>query len=115
MKSASLSSKHHLRIVVASELYRPSRGGTETTTENLARGLATLSHQVLVVAPGPSWRHSRLIQDHARQRVLRLRSRSNPCVSHLRTSWRPYAEIERQLDRFRPDIIQINNLFAIGR
>jgi 1,2-diacylglycerol 3-alpha-glucosyltransferase len=114
MKSTPTNSNERLRIVVASELYRPSRGGTETTTENLARGLAALGHDVLVVAPGSSWRYSRLVDDDG-QRILRLRSRSNPFVTNLRASWRPYPEIERQLDRFHPDIIQINNHFGIGR
>ncbi len=103
------------RIVVASESYRPSRGGTETTTENLARGLAALGHDVLVIAPGGNLWRSQLLANDEGQRILRLRSRPNPIVPKLRASWLPYGEVERQLDSFKPDIIQFNNHFGIGR
>lgn len=41
-----------MRVLIISQDYSPSRGGVQTYTEQLAIGLRSLSHKVLVLAPG---------------------------------------------------------------
>jgi glycosyltransferase involved in cell wall biosynthesis len=107
--------KQTLKIVVASDLYRPSRGGTETTTENLARGLVKLGHEVLVIAPGPSLSATKMVPDDEGQRILRVRSYPIFILPNLRLSLRPFKVISTYLDEFKPDIIQVNNHYAMGK
>lgn len=109
-----MQNKQSLRIVVASDLYRPSRGGTETTTENIARGLEALGHHVLVVAPGTKL-FATYMEEHEDPPILRVRSFPFPVGPKLRLSWRPYGPMARHLDRFKPDIIQVNNHYQLGK
>src|SRR5947209_2611032 len=103
-----------LKIVVASDFYRPAQGGTETTTENLARGLSRLGHEVLVMAPGRSLWQSRLEADDG-QEIFRVKSFAYPVVPNMRMTLWPHAHIRRQLTRFKPDVIHINNHFHLGQ
>lgn len=108
-----LNSPAKLRIVVASEQYLPSRGGTEITTFNLAKGLKELEQEVLVVAPGPSMRKTFLdVEDGLR--TLRVRSVAFQIAPGLRVSWFPYRVIKQYIDEFQPDIIQAQNPFMLG-
>lgn len=102
-----------LRIVIASDPYAPSVGGTETTTANIAHGLAGLGQEVVVIAPSQSWRRSYVEQD-GNLRVLRVRSIPLPIGAKLRLSLWPYPVVKRFLDELKPDIVQANNPYSLG-
>ncbi len=97
-----------MKIVIASKNYPPAIGGAETTTFNLATGLAELGHEVAVVTPGSKGLASKVVQE-GKLRVLRLGSLPLPVKTKHRWARFNKRVVFDFLDEFAPEVIHFNN------
>lgn len=104
-------------LVIGSDLFKPSIGGTETVTENMALNLPKHGFRVTVVAPAiKSAKTPRLQKDNGYQ-ILRVRSFGLPIQNDLRFARGAYNEISRYFNKpeNKVDIIHVNNPFPLSR
>jgi glycosyltransferase involved in cell wall biosynthesis len=103
-----------LRIAIATQTYDPGVNGQGAFTRRLAEGLAHNGHQVIVITP--SERGSGY--DDARGGVL-IRAVGAlslaPLYRSVYVTLRPSAEIDSVLDRFRPEIVHIQDHYPLCR
>jgi len=102
-----------LKILLASETYSPNINGAAVFTRRLAQALLRIGHDVAVVAP--SMRHEDEVQID--QGVTIYRMRSLPILVHpdYRLPLPDGDQILEVVSSFRPDIVHIQNHFAIGQ
>jgi len=109
-----------VRILLALHGYPPElHGGTEHAVQTLARGLVERGHDVLVVAGtmkhGPEPTRTEETQDDG-VTVVRL-SRSDLYFDHWQKSFSAEvaAAFERELARFRPDVVHVHHWIRMTR
>ncbi len=109
--------KKHL--VIGSDLFKPSIGGTETVTENMAINLTRFGWRVTVVAPAEKHVAStpKLVKDPGGYEILRVKSYGLPIQKDLRFSRGAYEQISNYFKKpeNKPDVIHVNNPFPTSR
>ncbi len=105
------------KLLIVSDLFAPSIGGTETVTDAMATNLPRVGYQTTVVAPAVAHKTTPYSEKSASgYKVERLRSFSPHLQKNLRFGFRPYKELVQYLDQVgQPDIIHANNLFPLSR
>jgi glycosyltransferase involved in cell wall biosynthesis len=117
-----------MKIVISTDLYYPMINGVAVFSRNLATGLTKRGHDVIVLAPSITGKHS-VEKDEGGFRVIRLTSirmpfypdqineipeaieifgKKIPRIAYrngLHVSFYPDFEIKKALDRFQPDLI----------
>ena len=104
-------------LVIGSDLFKPSIGGTETVTENMAQNLSKHGFRVTVVAPAAKGeKYSSLHQDKG-YKVLRVRSIGLPIQNNLRFAYKAYNQIAEYFNKpeNKADIIHVNNPFPLSK
>lgn len=106
-----------MKIVIASDLYKPSVGGTETVTNNMAANLSKLGYDVRVFAPAEKGRKTPYKQADEGFEVVRFRSFNPHVQKNARFGLRPDAEIAGYFagSENLPDMIHVNNPFPLSR
>lgn len=105
-------------LVIGSDLFKPSVGGTETVTENMAINMTRAGWRVTVIAPAPAGMSTPNIQKDAMgYDILRVRSIATPFQKKLRVAWRAKGQIYNYLDShtYQPNVIHANNLFPTSK
>lgn len=102
-----------MRILIASDLHWPNINGVASFGRNLAQGLATEGHEVLVIAPSQTGKkYEEIDRNH---RIMRTSSVVFPFYQNFRISISPYREVKRIIEDFEPDVIHIQTPMGIGR
>lgn len=102
-----------MKILIASDLHYPTINGVATFSRNLARGLADLGHEVLVVAPSQTGKKSKEVDgNHV---IIRTASVPFPFYQNFRISLNPAREMKKIIDDFDPDVIHIQMLMGLGQ
>ena len=102
-----------MKILIASDLHYPTINGVATFSRNLARGLADLGHEVLVVAPSQTGKKSKEVDgNHV---IIRTASVPFPFYQNFRISLNPAREMKKIIDDFDPDVIHIQMLMWLGQ
>lgn len=102
-----------MKILIASDLHWPTINGVATFSRNLAKGMADLGHEVLVIAPSQTGKSYREVDgNHV---IVRTRSVPFPFYQNFRISMNPSREIKRIIEEFDPDVIHIQMLLFIGQ
>lgn len=102
-----------MKILIASDLHYPTINGVATFSRNLARGLASRGHEVLVIAPSQNGKKCKEVDgNHV---ITRTASVPFPFYQNFRISLSPAREIKKIIDEFDPDVIHIQMLLSIGQ
>lgn len=106
-------------LVIASDLFKPSIGGTETVTENMAKNMVSYGWRVTVVAPSEKNQQSpKFTKDPAGYGMLRINSIGIPVQQNLRFAKRSArSQIEEYFSKNenRVDIVHVNNPFPSSK
>lgn len=102
-----------MRILIAADLYWPTRNGVASFSRNLATGLAERGHEVLVIAPSQTGKKHHEIDGN--YEIERTASLIFPFYQNFRISTTPQREVKRIIKRFDPDVIHIQMILGIGR
>jgi Glycosyltransferase len=126
-----------MKIVISSDMYWPTINGVSTFSRNLAQGMASMGHDVLVLAPSQTG--DKYEETDGGCRIVRLASTNFPFYhsqtatlpnrktiagvpvprvyvnNGFKMSLNPQREIKRVLDDFRPDIIHNQQFLMIGQ
>lgn len=104
-------------LLIVSDLFAPSIGGTETVTDAMATNLPKVGYQTTVVAPAIANKATPYSEKSPHgYSVERLRSFSPHLQKNLRFGKRPYKQLVQFIDQVgQPDIIHANNLFPLSR
>lgn len=102
-----------MKILIASDLHYPTINGVSTFSRNLAQGLATHGHEVLVIAPSQTGKKYKEVDGN--YIIERTASVPFPFYQNFRISINPYREVKKIIDAFDPDVIHIQMLMAIGQ
>lgn len=101
-----------MKILIASDLHYPTINGVATFSRNLARGLADLGHDVLVIAPSQTGKKSKEVDgNHV---IIRTASVPFPFYQNFRISPNPTREVKKIIEDFDPDVIHIQMVMWIG-
>ncbi len=105
------------RLVIVSDLFAPSIGGTETVTEAMATNLPKVGYQTTVIAPAVAHKTTPYSEkSKSGYAIERLRSFSPHLQKNLRFGYRPYKQLVQYFNQVgQPDIIHANNLFPLSR
>ncbi len=104
-------------LLVADQYYPPTLGGSAISSRRLAHGLAERGHQVSVIAPSLTFRHS--VEHDGNTTIYRCRSVS-PLISSPgkkappRFALLPDGMVERTIAKVQPDVIHIQTPAYIG-
>lgn len=101
-----------MKILIASDLHYPTINGVATFSRNLARGLAALGHQVVVIAPSQTGKKGKEIDEN--HVIIRTASVPFPFYQNFRISPNPTREVKKIIDDFDPDVIHIQMVMWIG-
>lgn len=102
-----------MRILIAADLYWPTTNGVAIFSRNLAQGLASRGHEVVVIAPSQTGKkHQETDHNYTIERTASL---PFPFYQNFRISTSPQREVKRIIKRFDPDIIHIQMVLGIGR
>ena len=108
-----------IHLVIASDLFKPSIGGTETVTDNMAINLTRAGYRVTVVAPAikGTKKTPKLEKDPAGYSILRVHSYGLPIQKNLRFGSRAYKQVVNYFSRpgNKVDIVHVNNPFPTSR
>lgn len=102
-----------MKILIAADLNYPVINGVATFTRNLARGLASRGHEVLVIAPSQTGKRYKEIDEN--YVVIRTLSVPFPFYQNIRISPSPMREVKKIINEFEPDVIHIQMLMWIGQ
>ena len=102
-----------MKILIAADLNFPVINGVATFTRNLARGLAAMGHEVLVIAPSQTGKRYKEVDDN--YVVTRTLSVPFPLYQNIRVSLTPMREVKKIINDFEPDVIHIQMLMWIGQ
>jgi glycosyltransferase involved in cell wall biosynthesis len=101
-----------MKILIASDLHAPVLNGVATFSRNLALGMASRGHEVVVIAPSQDGKKS--IEHDTNHTVYRVRSTVFPLYQNVRISPTPQLEVRKIIQDFQPDIIHIQMPMWIG-
>ncbi len=103
-----------MRVVIAGQTYYPGNNGQAIFTTNLAEGLVQAGHQVMVMVPSDRYRAYRTERQGVRIEALTAVTlvRWQPDV-YLALD--PYRQSGRLMDRFRPDVVHIQDHYPLSR
>ena len=102
-----------MKILIASDLHYPTINGVATFSRNLARGLADMGHEVLVIAPSQTGKKCKEVDgNHV---IVRTVSVPFPFYQNFRISLNPAREVRKIIEDFDPDVIHIQMLMWIGQ
>lgn len=125
-----------MKIAIASDIYYPMTNGVAVFAHNLALGLAKKGHEVMVICPSFDGKYHETNDDGVR--TIHLTSRRFPFypdqinevpekrevlgIKLPRTRYehgiwwsvKPYREIKRVLDEFRPDVVHLQTAETIA-
>ncbi len=102
-----------MKILIASDLHYPTINGVAKFSRNLAKGLADLGHEVLVIAPSQTGRRYKEIDGN--HIIVRTASVPFPFYQNFRISPTPNREVKAIIKEFDPDVIHIQMLMWIGQ
>lgn len=85
-----------MKLVIASDAWKPQVNGVVTTLAELVEGLEDMGHQVLLLEPS---QHRRF---------------ACPGYPDIELAFRPYGKVARQIDSFAPDAVHIATEGPIG-
>ena len=102
-----------MKILIAADLNYPVINGVATFTRNLAKGLASRGHEVLVIAPSQTGKRYKEIDEN--YVVIRTLSVPFPLYQNIRVSLSPMREVKKIINEFEPDVIHIQMLMWIGQ
>lgn len=102
----------HMKILIASDLHYPTINGVATFSRNLAQGLASRGHEVLVIAPSQTGKKAEEIDGN--YTIKRTSSVPFPFYQNFRISLTPNREVKKIIEDFDPDVIHIQMLLSIG-
>ena len=102
-----------MKILIAADLHWPTINGVATFTRNLAQGLASHGHDVIVIAPSQNGR--RYTETDINYTIMRTASVPFPFYQNFRISLTPAREVKKIIDAFEPDVIHIQMLMWIGQ
>lgn len=102
-----------MKILIAADLHWPTINGVATFSRNLAKGLASRGHDVLVIAPSQTGKKYKEVDEN--HTVMRTAALPFPFYQNFRISVRPQAEVRKIIDDFQPDVIHIQSVLGIGR
>lgn len=101
-----------MKILIASDLHYPTINGVATFSRNLAKGLAGLGHDVVVIAPSQTGKKSKEVDgNHV---IIRTASVPFPFYQNFRISPNPNREVKKIIEDFDPDVIHIQMVMWIG-
>ena len=102
-----------MKILIASDLHYPTINGVATFARNLARGLADLGHEVLVIAPSQTGKKCKEVDgNHV---IIRTNSVPFPFYQNYKISLNPAREVKKIIEDFEPDVIHIQMLLGLGQ
>jgi glycosyltransferase involved in cell wall biosynthesis len=101
-----------MRIAYLTQSYPPMISGASLIAEQIARGMSTRGHEVLVIAASDTGAPYQIRED--RLTVLRLASFRNPLRAKQRLLAFPHRSIMRTLRDFQPDIIHTHEPAQMG-
>ncbi len=102
-----------MKILIASDLHYPTINGVATFSRNLARGLADMGHEVLVIAPSQTGKKCKEVDgNHV---IIRTASVPFPFYQNFRISPNPAREVRKIIKDFDPDVIHAQMLMWIGQ
>ena len=108
-----------MRVLVANDTYPPQLNGAAVAAHRLVQGLARRGHCVSVVAPSMAYRDEEQDEPSSPGVIVhRIKSfPTKPLHPEFRiASWaRIDAKLDRIFDRFRPDIVHLQNHFVVGQ
>lgn len=102
-----------MKILIASDLHYPTINGVATFSRNLAKGLASRGHEVLVIAPSQTGKKSKEVDSN--HVIVRTVSVPFPFYQNFRISLNPSREVKKIIEDFDPDVIHIQMLMWIGQ
>ena len=105
------------RILLASETYPPDVNGAAVFVERLATMLSKNGHEILVVAPSPTY-EDMLETPAPHLKVQRVKSVPlKPIHPYFRITWKGglTPKIRKVITDFKPDLMHIHNHFLLGR
>jgi len=102
-----------MKILIAADLNFPVINGVASFTRNLARGLASRGHEVLVISPSQTGKRYKEVDEN--YVVTRTLSVPFPLYQNIRVSLSPMREVKKIIDEFEPDVIHIQMLMWIGQ
>jgi glycosyltransferase involved in cell wall biosynthesis len=102
-----------MKILIASDLYWPVINGVSTFSRNLAIGLASRGHEVLVIAPSQTSKRYKEVDGN--YTIARTATIIFPLYQNLRISLYPYREVKKIIKEFNPDVIHIQTFIMIGQ
>ena len=108
--------KKQLKIVIVSETYPPDMNGASIFTQRLARELSKRGNSVMVIAPNFKFQDE-TEKDGDNLRIFRVRSWSaKPVHPYFRVvdMMGLRGRMKKQITKFKPDIIHIQNHFLLG-
>ncbi len=101
-----------MKILIASDLHYPTINGVATFSRNLARGLADLGHEVVVIAPSQTGKKCKEVDgNHV---IVRTNSVPFPFYQNFRISPNPAREVRKIIEDFDPDVIHIQMVLWLG-
>lgn len=98
-----------MRIAMVCQSYPPMVSGIAVAVRHLAEGLAGRGHEVLVLSA--SDRRDPYSEDRNGVQLVRLPSIPTPARRRQRWSWWSRDEVEKHLDRFRPEVLHLHDPF----
>lgn len=102
-----------MKILIASDLYWPVINGVSTFTRNLAKGLASRGHKVVVIAPSQTGKKYKEVDGN--YTIFRTATVIFPFYQNYRVSLTPNLEVKKIINEFQPDIIHIQSFLMIGQ
>ena len=102
-----------MKILIASDLHYPTINGVATFSRNLAKGLASRGHEVLVIAPSQTGKKYKEVDEN--YTIVRTVSVPFPFYQNFRISLNPAREVRKIIEQFDPDVIHIQMLMWIGQ
>lgn len=102
-----------MKILIPADLYWPTINGVATFSRNLAKGLADLGHEVMVIAPSQNGKRCKEVDGN----YVVVRTASVPFLPYqnFRISPTPGREVKKIIQEFDPDVIHIQMLMWIGQ
>ncbi|UCE73332.1 MAG: glycosyltransferase [Methanomassiliicoccales archaeon] len=101
-----------MRILLATESYLPNIDGGAVARRNLALRLKEKGHEVGVVAPGTLSKNYEEELDGIS--VFRIKGRTLPLYPDYKFCVFPFWEVKRIINKFKPDVIDMNSPYQIG-
>jgi 1,2-diacylglycerol 3-alpha-glucosyltransferase len=102
-----------MKILIASDLHWPTLNGVATFSRNLAQGLASRGHEVLVIAPSQTGK--KYEEWDGNYLIKRTRAVAFPFYQKFRISLTPQLEVHKIIDEFQPDVVHVQMLMWIGQ